>query len=71
MAVILGMDIAAILREIHAEIERLERIRNIVAELLSPAPRKKAKTKRERALQPVEVIAEPIRIVLPAKQKRE
>jgi hypothetical protein len=59
------MDIAAILREIDAEIEKLERIRTIVEELLSPAPRKNIRTKRRVPVEHKEVITEPKLIVLP------
>jgi hypothetical protein len=72
------MDIAAILHEIDAEIEKLERIRTIVEGLLPTVPAKKIKAKRKKPVRDKEVVAEPNQIVppptlvvLPPRSKRE
>lgn len=67
------MNIKAILREIDAEIEKLQRIRLIFKGLLEPKPRQIARTRRARVKRPsvVEIKPEPHLIVLPPKQKRE
>jgi hypothetical protein len=66
-----AMDIAVILREIDAEIEKLESIRNIVAELASPIRKQTSSPKRVAKAAPEVIVPEPTLIVLPPKQKRE
>ncbi|WP_035348060.1 hypothetical protein [Edaphobacter aggregans] len=71
------MEIAAILREIDAEIERLQYIRTIVEGLAWPAPRKQKqprKQKEPRQPKPVPqepIIATPTLTFLPPKQRTE
>jgi hypothetical protein len=72
------MDIAAILREIDAEIEKLRLIRTIVEELLPSAPQTRIKKKRQAPVQrivvtpePKPIVQQPTLIVLPPKAKRE
>jgi hypothetical protein len=66
------MNIEPILREIDAEIEKLQRIRLILERLLEP---KSQESRRERVrvkgIPPAEVKPEPRLIVLPPKQRRE
>ena len=61
------MDIAAILRQIDAEIEKLKRIRTVIEELLPPAPRKKIEARRRKPVRQSEVVPEPRTIVTPTR----
>lgn len=68
------MDIQQILREIDAEIEKLQRARAILEHLSRPTKKKRlAKPKPARDQRPFrnELIPEPRLIVLPPKPKRE
>jgi hypothetical protein len=61
------MDIAEILFEIDAEIERLGRIRTIVEGLAWPPPRKQKKPRRRQPIPRELVIAAPRLTILPPK----
>jgi len=70
------MDIAAILREIDAEIEKLRLIRTIVEELLPSAPQTRIRKKRRAPVQrilvtPEPIVQQPTLMILPPKVKRE
>lgn len=64
------MDIAAILREIDAELDKLMQVRRILSELIEPSPQKRVRAKRATPRLP-QPAAEPQIIVLPPKLKRE
>lgn len=68
------MDFQRILREIDAEIEKLQRARAILAHLSHPTKkRKRARAKPARAQRSTktEIVPEPRLIILPPKPKRE
>ncbi|HEY4358227.1 MAG TPA: hypothetical protein VGN16_20950 [Acidobacteriaceae bacterium] len=68
------MNIEAILRELDAEIEKLERVRAMFLSLSSYSPSietPKKRPEKKRALPMTPVIPEPQLVVLPPKVKRE
>jgi hypothetical protein len=65
------MDIAEILFEMDAEIERLGRIRTIVEGLAWPPPRKQKKPRRRQPIPRELVIAAPRLTILPPKPRSE
>jgi hypothetical protein len=65
------VDIAAILKELDAEIEKLKRVRKIIAGLGNPVRSGKKKPSRKPLSSPVTAAAEPLLIRLPPKLKRE
>lgn len=66
------MDFSGILREIDAEIERLEQIRGIVAALSGPVlPRAERITQMAQAELVEAKVQQPELVVLPPKKKRE
>ena len=67
------MDIEGILREIDAELDKLQRIRSIVVSLSRAAAIKPTKVRRTRVLGFIQTdpTPEPRLIVLPPKRKRE
>ena len=65
------MDIAAILHEIDAEIEKLERAREVIARLYRPVRHREKKPKRAQTITATTPRAEPALIVLPPSAKRE
>ena len=65
------MDIATILHEIDAEIEKLERAREIIAGLYRPVRRTEKKSKKAQTVTATIPRAEPTLVVLPPRTKRE
>lgn len=65
------MDMAAILQEIDAEIEKLERVREIIAGLYRPVRRRKKRPKRTPPVPAATARAEPKLVVVPPRTKRE
>ena len=69
------MNLASILREIDAEITKLQSIREIVQGLAGPGPRlsfqKPRRSRRAAAAVGPSTIPAPELVILPAKQKRE
>ena len=65
------MDIAAIVHEIDAEIEKLKLIREIIAGLYRPVRHTEQKSKRTQTVPATISHAEPTLVVLPLRTKRE
>lgn len=65
------MDIAAILHAIDAEIEKLERVREIIAGLYRPVRRMQKKPKRAQTVPAMIPHAEPTLVIVPPRTKRE
>jgi len=66
-----SMDVAAILRELDAEIEKLERARKIIQSLAYPPRNRRRKPRHASVLPAIVANPEPQIVVLPPKMRRE
>ena len=66
-----ALNIAAILHEIDAEIEKLKQAREIIAGLYRPVRRTEQKSKKAQTVTATIPRAEPALVVLPPRAKRE